>query len=141
MLARAENIQNADGLPEQTGADRGQGERFPAVRYGANDAGVLGSTVTTGKSIIQQTMAAMPNEFASPLEILASVTNTSADDWESLDGSDSGVGVDYWYRHRGTSNEVYPNLDQDHLTISVDGQKLYDAEVPAGSGPIKAHTQ
>ena len=39
-------------------------------------------------------MAAMPNEIASPLEVLASVTHTSADDWESLDGPDSGVGVD-----------------------------------------------
>ena len=28
MLARAENIQNGDGLPDQTGADRGDGERL-----------------------------------------------------------------------------------------------------------------
>jgi hypothetical protein len=81
-------------------------------------------------------MAAMPNEFASPLEVLASVTHTSADDWESLDGPDSGVGVDYWYRHRGTAKEAYLNRDQDHLTISVDGEKLYDAEIPAGTGPV-----
>ena len=84
-------------------------------------------------------MAAMPNEIASPLEVLASVTHTSADDWESLDGPDSGVGVDYWYRRRGTGKEAYLNRDQDHLTISVDGEKLYDAEVPAGTGPVKAH--
>ena len=73
-------------------------------------------------------MAAMPNEIASPLEVLASVTHTSADDWASLDGPDSGVGVDYWYRHRGTGAEAYLNLDQDHLNISVDGEKLYNAE-------------
>jgi hypothetical protein len=85
-------------------------------------------------------MAALPNEIASPLEVLASVTHTSADDWESLDGPDSGVGVDYWYRHRGSGAEAYLNRDQDHLTISVDGEKLYDAEVPAGTGPVKAHT-
>ena len=84
-------------------------------------------------------MAAMPNEIASPLEALASVTHTSADDRESLDGPDSGVGVESWYRHRGTSKEAYLNLDQDHMTISVDGEKLYDAEVPAGTGPVKAH--
>jgi hypothetical protein len=92
-----------------------------------------------GRSIIQL-MAPMPNGFASPLEVLASVTHTSADDWESLDGPDSGVGVDYWYLHRGTSKEAYLNLDQDHLIISVDGETLYDAEVPAGTGPVKAHT-
>ena len=80
-------------------------------------------------------MAAMPNEIASPLEVLASVTHTSADDGESLDGPDSGVGIDYWYRHRGSGAEAYLNRDQDHLTISVDGEKLYDAEIPAGTGP------
>ena len=82
----------------------------------------------------------MPNQFASPLEVLASVTQTSADDWEDLNGPDSGVGVDYWYRHRGTGAEAYLNLDQDHLTISVEGNKLFDAEVPAGTDPVKAQT-
>jgi hypothetical protein len=125
--------------PYQTGADGGQGERL-RLFAAANDASVLGSTVTTGRSIIRQLMAAMPNEFASPLEVLASVTHTSADNWETLGGPDSGVGVDYWYRHRGTGKEAYLNRDQDHLTISVDEEKLYDAEVPAGTGPIKAHT-
>ena len=72
----------------------------------------------------------MPNESASPLEVLTSVTHTSADDWESLDGPDSGVGVDYWYRHHGTGEEAYLNLDQDHLTISVGDQRVYDAEIP-----------
>ena len=90
----------------------------------------MGSTATTGWTIIHQLMAAMPNESASPLEVLASVTHTSADDWESLDGPDSGVGVDYWYRHRGTGKEAYLNLDQDHLTISVGDQRVYDAELP-----------
>jgi hypothetical protein len=61
------------------------------------------------QSIIWHLMAAMPDEFASPLEVLASVTHTSAEDWESLDGPDSGVGVDYWYRHRGTRAETYLN--------------------------------
>jgi hypothetical protein len=75
-------------------------------------------------------MAAMPNEFASPLEVLASVTRTSAGDWETLDGPDSGVGVDYWYRHRGTGQEAYLNLDQSHLTISVGDNQVYDADLP-----------
>ena len=91
--------------------------------------GVLRSTASPSRTIIQL-MAAMPNEFASPLEVLASVTHTSADDWESLDGPDSGVGVDYWCRHRGTGKEAYLNLDQDHLTVSVGDQRLYDAGLP-----------
>ncbi|MGO8925668.1 MAG: hypothetical protein ACLQU3_02055 [Limisphaerales bacterium] len=81
----------------------------------------------------------MPNESASPLEVLASVTHTSADDWESLDGPDSGVGVDYWYRHRGSGAEAYLNRDQDHLSISVAGEKLSGAEVPAETGPVQGH--
>ena len=72
----------------------------------------------------------MPDQFASPLQVLALATHTSADDWESLDGPDSGVGVDYWYRHRDTGKEAYLNLDQYHLTISVAGQPIYDAEIP-----------
>ena len=92
-----------------------------------------------GWSIVQL-MAAMPDQFAAPLEVLASVTHMSAEDWEDLDGPDSSVGVDYWYSHRGSGAEAYLNCDQDHLTISVDGDKLYDAEIPAGIGAIKAHT-
>jgi hypothetical protein len=75
-------------------------------------------------------MPAMPNQFATPLEVLASVTHTSAHDWESLDGPDSRVSVDYWYRHRGTGKEAYMNLDQDHLAISVGDQRIYDADLP-----------
>ena len=82
----------------------------------------------------------MPNEFASPLEVLASVTQTSPDDWESLDGPDSGLGVDYWYRLRGPGKEAYLNLDQYHLTMSFDGEQVYNAEAPVGTGPIKANT-
>lgn len=94
----------------------------------------MGSTAPLGRSIIRQLMAAMLDQFASPLEVLASVTHTSADDWEDLDGPESGVGVDYWYRHRGIGEEAYLNRDQDHLTISVAGQRVYDAEIPSEVG-------
>ena len=67
---------------------------------------------------------------ASPLQVLASVTETSVGDWEDMAGPDSGVGVDFWYRHQGSGAEAYLNLDQDHLTIEVDGETLYDAEIP-----------
>ena len=61
----------------------------------------------------------------SPVDILASVTGTRARDWQSLDGPDSRVGVDYWFRNRKTGQEAYLNLDQDYLTISVDGERVY----------------
>jgi hypothetical protein len=68
----------------------------------------------------------MPTAEQSVVEILASVTGSAVSDWEDLDGPDSGVGIDYWYRNRKTGAEAYANLDQDHLTISVDGKKVFD---------------
>jgi len=68
----------------------------------------------------------MHNTLPSVVEVLASITGSTLDDWESLDGPNSGVGVDHWYRHRETGAEAYANLDQDHLTISVGGEKVYD---------------
>ncbi len=66
------------------------------------------------------------SKLASPLEILASVTGTVDSEWEVLAGPDSGAGVDFWYRHGPSGKEAYLNRDQDHLTISVNGEKLYD---------------
>jgi hypothetical protein len=60
------------------------------------------------------------------LEHLAAATNTSANDWDHIDGPDSGVGIDHWFRHRRTGAEAYANLDQDHLTISVEGVPVFD---------------
>jgi len=59
------------------------------------------------------------NDFNSPLHCLASHTNTSENDWESLDLlPDSGVGVDYGYRHT-SGKEGYVNRDQDTYVVSV----------------------
>ena len=59
-----------------------------------------------GRSIIKQPMVAMLNQLSSPLQVLTSLNHTAADDRELLDGPDSGVGLDYWYRHRGASAEA-----------------------------------
>lgn len=32
--------------------------------------------------------------------------------------------------HRGTGKDAYLNLDQDHLTISVAGEQVFDADLP-----------
>lgn len=71
----------------------------------------------------------MPKKWLSIPEQLANVTATSPNDWEDLDGPDSGVGVDYWYRNIRTGVEAYVNLDQDHLMISVNDQRVYDGEI------------
>lgn len=71
----------------------------------------------------------MKSEATTPLEILASVTDTVESEWEALAGPDSGVGVDFWYRHAPSGKKAYLNLDQDHLTVSVGGEKLYDGHV------------
>jgi hypothetical protein len=62
----------------------------------------------------------------SVVEIVASVTGRTAEDWDYLDEPGSGVGADYRFRHRSTGAEPYANLDQHPLTISVDGERLYD---------------
>jgi len=39
------------------------------------------------------------------------VTKTSAGDWEDMAGPDSGAGLDFWYRHRGSGAEACLDLD------------------------------
>jgi hypothetical protein len=75
-------------------------------------------------------MSRTMTEPSSILQKLAFLTNTHEDDWEYLDGPDSGVGVDYWFRHRTTGAEAYANLDQDHLTVSVEGRNPGSAGFP-----------
>ena len=100
-------------IAPKSGSPRNSGT-VAGVRGESDISGdVSGSTAPPGRSIIRQLMAAMPNQIASPLQVLASVTHRSTADWEDLAGPDSGVGVDYWYRHRGSG-----------------------AEVPAGTGPV-----
>ncbi len=67
---------------------------------------------------------------ASPIDVLTAVTGTVPEDWEDLEGPESGVGVDYWYRNKHTGAEAYANLDQDYLTISVDDQRVYAGPLP-----------
>ena len=68
----------------------------------------------------------LTNAMNTILQILATVTDTKADDWELLDGPESGFGIDYWFQHRKTGTEAYASLDQDNVNLSVNGQQLYD---------------
>lgn len=43
----------------------------------------------------------------------------SEEDWEYMEGPDSGVGVDYWFYNDATGQEAYVNVDQGEYTVEV----------------------
>ena len=43
--------------------------------------------------------------------------------WKEVNGPDSGVGLDYWYRADG--HEAYVNIDQGFMTVSVDEEVVF----------------
>ena len=49
------------------------------------------------------------------LEYLIQETDTKASDWKQIDGIPSGVGVEYWYRHKKTKEEAYICVDQGEI--------------------------
>lgn len=50
---------------------------------------------------------------------LTSETGTVADDWEEIDGPDSGVGVEYWFVHKTDGREAYVNDEQGFVSGQV----------------------
>ena len=44
--------------------------------------------------------------------------------WKEVSGPDSRVGLDYWYRVG--RHEAYINVDQGHMTVSVDEDVVYE---------------
>ena len=48
---------------------------------------------------------------------------TSIGGWKEHEGPDSGVGIDYWYR--SGNHEAYINIDQAEMTVSVDGEVVF----------------
>lgn len=55
----------------------------------------------------------------SALKELCKVTETKQSDWESIDGPESGCGIDYWFRNKKTGREAYVNEDQGDFTIDA----------------------
>ena len=49
---------------------------------------------------------------------------TGIDGWKAATGPDSRVGVDYWYR--AEKHDAYINIDQGAMTISVDGDVVFE---------------
>ncbi len=57
-------------------------------------------------------------------KMLAHLTDTRARSWHESSGPETGCGIDYFYvGPRG--REAYINVDQEQVTISVDGETLF----------------
>jgi hypothetical protein len=64
-------------------------------------------------------------EYPAHLELLAELTETEPEEWEGADGPESGCGTDLYYILPRTGQEAWINLDQEEVTISVDGNTLF----------------
>jgi len=57
-------------------------------------------------------------ELSDHMQKLTFETDTAADEWESMDGPQTGVGVEFWYRH-DDGREAYVVDDQGEITIEI----------------------
>ena len=57
-------------------------------------------------------------------KVLAHLTQTRAKSWVEASGPDTGCGLDYYYAY-GDGREAYINVDQEFVTICVDGETLF----------------
>ena len=46
--------------------------------------------------------------------------------WQEVNGPDSRVGLDYWYR--AGNHEAYINLDQGVMTVSIDKEVVFEGD-------------
>ena len=46
-------------------------------------------------------------------------SNTSPDEWDKIDGPETGVGVEAWYVHKASGQVAYCCDDQGHITVDV----------------------
>ena len=64
------------------------------------------------------------DSFAAPthIDLIIAQYGGEVNDWIELDGPDSSVGNDYWYKNVKTNQEVYINVDQGAVTMEVCGE-------------------
>ncbi len=60
---------------------------------------------------------------------LACLTKIRRSRWVEADGPDSGCGVDYFYQTRNGDTSAYINVDQEHISVSVDDETLFSDSV------------
>jgi len=51
---------------------------------------------------------------------------TGISGWKEVNGPDSGVGLDYWYRAGG--HDAYVNVDQGVMTVSIDKEVVFEGD-------------
>ena len=56
------------------------------------------------------------------IELLESLSDETG--WTEINGPDSRVGVDYWFRAE-SGVEANINIDQNCLTVVIDGETIY----------------
>lgn len=61
-------------------------------------------------------------------EILAFLYTDHAPNWESAEGPDSRVGVDYYYVNDIANKQAWINMDQDQIKIQITDQENQDPE-------------
>ena len=63
----------------------------------------------------------MSKKIYTALDALCEDTGTKKSEWVYIDGPDSHVGVDFWFRNKETRQEANVNLDQTEYSISIEG--------------------
>jgi hypothetical protein len=63
------------------------------------------------------------------LGLIAELTNTEPEDWETTDGPNSGAGEDFHFLHQIDGREIWMNIDLDYITVVCDGTTLYEGNI------------
>jgi hypothetical protein len=76
------------------------------------------------KKATEDTARRVPGIFVVRFEFPAFLKRiTGIGRWKEVNGPDSRVGLDYWYR--AGRHEANINVDQGHMTVSVDAEVVY----------------
>ena len=73
------------------------------------------------KNII--TVDIMSNAMTVTFDFGKMLKKITGKNWEKANGPDSHCGIDYWYR--SGKSIAYINIDQNQMTISIDGDTIF----------------
>jgi len=61
-------------------------------------------------------------------KMLSRLTDTAAKSWKETNGPESRCGLDYYFRH-SAGREAYINVDQEIVTINIDGEIVFSGNL------------
>lgn len=80
--------------------------------------------------------------------ILATLSNDHELNWESHEGPESRVGVDYFYKNPVTGDEAWINMDQNHVQVHIGEELVWEGEedelqkiLPRSYNRVSAHVE